>query len=437
MLAFALGPWRRYRRAYTIVPLVAIAAFANPPEASAQWFDTSWITPYVDRTSFGRWSEALRLDDDQLLLLEQAYGIYDRRVRSATEDANRKMSEEGGMQVLEAAQKGLPTGAVEFPAFARKYKETHTFLCNEWDRSYASLTSTAHSLLTQQQLDLYSESADRLLLREIALRAHRDRKAKTAFYLGDNLDLIALSENAMLPGKELAAIASDPFVTSWRDAYASRLDPILRDRVGAGRSFQFDEIMAIDSGELEKATMIRQAQVSRLRTFVALNDECAQSMAQTAREVEGEDAAEAWLDRYYRALCPDLFRQEFPEAIWNNIKGWKEIDPGLMGELEAVYVDYTSSRRAIRPNLVDQRMRDRSLFSVQEIAKRLRHGPCIPTLKPECDDSRRAIADRCISAWKSRLALTGLLERFEEACSRHRRDASAGEMVLYAPDEDK
>ncbi len=414
------------------------APAAQPPAQAAITLptidpDKVYVQGFIERESFDVFADALMLSEAQRAHADRAYEQYvtSMKVLNAEERQRRKkMSDDVGW----APEGYVPPGYDDMMlrADARRGRRYRT----PEQQHELNMRSTALTLDIQSTAKLH----DRRLIDDVAealaegqfdlLPAATRSLRRAVFHQGERRgiqddfsvrdpNMRALVHDAMMEGSELWLLnennedASTPVPV--RAAVRQQVEDIV-----AGYELTFDRLI---DGLIERRTVRSQKELeataaddeARMRQieredYQEWRRRCDASLAAArsiadalrASGVFDEGRVDAWLDRMHAAWCPQLFREESSERLFQWLCA-ADMNDETRQAIRHVYEGYVSSRKALRADAMDVRLRLREF----------RYFAYMPNTRPEVvplwerrdaiESRRRELCDRTNALFRSLL----------------------------------
>jgi hypothetical protein len=320
--------------------------------------------PRLDRTQYEWLCQQVGLGRDQRMIAELLFSDYTNAVSEAVNDADTR-AEAAGRKSVQDSVTGRARITVEELQRARiDVIRAYETVGPAVDNALKDLLSSTHSLLNPDQEPKFT-----LAIRELNRRIYLEpRRAGSVYeeYAGDGVDVIALAEEALKDGGELAPIGRESLadVLATYEAQLDAMLPSLAADDRAGRLKMKIAAVAKDGPELARQ---RSEAVARWRRLYELNAWAVQSIGQLAQQNLGEAGQQQWLNRFDRACFTWLFPRSRPERQFDWVMA-SDISAESKQKSREIMDDYLARRRELSRQAISTMIRARMEFQTMVYA---------------------------------------------------------------------
>jgi len=316
------------------------------------------ITTVIDQDVFDAIARHLQLSNDQRTLAWALLIEYHDALASVEREIANKMELAGisafEQEMREALQRGEPVDEAGREEYSYRTRMIWFEAEPVWTGAMQRFLDDLQTLLDDQQRERF-ERVPRIIRRIKYLQ--RDGAYVD---MGRPVDVVELAEQAGIPGSELAplfdaatGLPHEP-LAQILDVYERRVDDVIRAREveRAGRP-QRDQVTRIDGGTPKHEKYLEE-QAERWRTSYSILRSAIDAIAVLAQETSGDEARNAWMDRFYRRWAASLYRPLWPEQVPAWIDGRDDLSETQRAEILRLHEEHLRQRDHLRMVAIDK-----------------------------------------------------------------------------------
>lgn len=341
---------------------VVLAGIGNT--TSAQETAGDHAEPRIDRTQFEWLCQQVGLSRDQRMIAELLFSDYNAAVSEAVKAADTQADTAGRKSVQDSVSGRARLTAEELQKARIEVIRAYETVGPAADAALKDLLSGTLSLLTPDQEPKFV-LATRELNRRIYLQP-RQTGSVYEEYAGDGVDVIALAEDALKEGGELAPLGREPLADVLA-AYETQLDAMLPTIVADDRAGRLKMKIAQVAKDAPELARQRSEAVTRWKRLYELNVWAVQSIGQVAQQNLGDAAQQQWLDRFDRACFTWLFPRSKPERQFDWIMT-RELSDETKQKAREINDGYVTRRRELARQAIGVMIRARMEFQTMVYA---------------------------------------------------------------------
>ncbi len=184
-------------------------------------------------------------------------------------------------------------------------------------------------------------------------------------YAGEGIDIVRLANVAMRPDEELSwmmddvAACSAELLPETRDAvkqalnkYAEDMDRALVDQMDDAPNRAWLALLQFADSPQGKQREAHKRIMRQWNSLFDINRRCAHAIAEATRRVCGEALAQEWLQRYYAACFPQIFRDDSVDIMVRWLSK-SESEPDKLKQHARIYESYKEKRASLRLRSID------------------------------------------------------------------------------------
>ena len=299
---------------YRIKKLAAMALavtslLATTPTTTAVDADLESIEPRIDRRPFQAMLEAVEVDEDFRVVIEEFYKDYLQNLQTLADESTEKIAAAGKERVDSVMKRG---GFLQPDELRRLRVAVVKAEAASWPEAQSlaeGLLLDSESWLPQMAAADFRRAARTIRLAMYLHPRRADELDET--YAGDGVDVNVLAEEASRPGGELEGI-DERILAGILEEYSAAMEQFLLDTAAAERAGRADAAIAGIEGDRQRQKAALQAALGRWQQLYQLNRSGVEAIGAISFDAFGPESRQRWLERFDHANFPWMFRDTKP-----------------------------------------------------------------------------------------------------------------------------
>jgi hypothetical protein len=354
----AQHPHHRIGASALLVAVLTASVLACAAPAFAQERAKDFVEPRVSRTQFQQFAQRVGLASDQRQITTNAFADYEATLKDLTERLDQQALAAGRGTVDDSLSGKARVQAEELKRLRIEVLKVYLQAGPEVDAALDALVGGVQVLLTDDQQAKFAD-AERWLHREIMLHP-RASAATYQEYAGDGVDVLQLVDEARAQGAEFATLPGEA-LGDILSRYEVSLDKVLMDTTSADRQGSIQRKIASIAKDQETLHQQEQAALQRWQRLYELNRQTVNQIAGAAGGVVGQNAADAFKQRFDRESFSWLYPRRKPDRQIEWMRQ-QQLATETMQKAEQVYADYLQKRDGLSRSAIDMMLKARLEF---------------------------------------------------------------------------